>query len=318
MLESAFLTFFDWARGRVSARGIRLKRPRDYSAPMHLAYSIARHHFVINQASSVRNLKCSTTCTVPFTNQVVSSHSRFRSGGKHEKASASTLQWHEGLSHACVMRPLCKAAIVLAFLFLSSFFTLLLRGSESMASGLLRRAMPPSVAGSFLHQPQSPVQKPLASAIEPIYTRTFTSTFSPNQSAMADKMSLFEAIKFRHSYYSLSASSPISDDRIQEIVQDTLLYVPSAFNSQTTRLVLVLKDQHKKLWQSIREVYRQQLAPEKFAHANGRFNGFEAAYGTVLCYEDGEVVREYAEKFKTYAAQFPNCMFPALFWFLLS
>lgn len=102
---------------------------------------------------------------------------------------------------------------------------------------------------------------------------------------MADSTYFFDAIKSRHSYYSLSGSSPIPDSRIQEIVESTLLNVPSAFNSQTTRLVLVLNKEHKKLWQLVREVYKQQLPADKFEHANQRFNGFEAAYGTVssLC-----------------------------------
>ena len=118
---------------------------------------------------------------------------------------------------------------------------------------------------------------------------------------------LFDAVKYRHSVYTLTNESPISDDRIQEIVQDTLLNVPSAFNSQSTRLVLVLNEEHKKLWELVREVYRQQLPPEKFEQANKRFGGFQAAYGTVLFYEDTTVVREFQEKFATYQDRFPGC-----------
>lgn len=117
-----------------------------------------------------------------------------------------------------------------------------------------------------------------------------------------------DAAKYRHSVYTLTHDSPISNDRIEEIVKDTLLNVPSAFNSQTTRLVLVLGDQHTKLWELVREVYKQQLPAEKFEQANKRFGGFQDAYGTVLCYEDTTVVREFQEKFKTYQDKFPGCM----------
>ena len=49
-----------------------------------------------------------------------------------------------------------------------------------------------------------------------------------------------ETIKHRRSYYSINNTSPISDKEIQEIVEFAVLHVPSAFNSQSTRIVLLL------------------------------------------------------------------------------
>ena len=126
-------------------------------------------------------------------------------------------------------------------------------------------------------------------------------------SAPSSAASMLDAIKYRHSVYPLAHESPISNDRIEEIVKETLLNVPSAFNSQTTRLVLVLNEKHTKLWDMVREVYKQQLPAEKFERANQRFGMFQDAYGTVLCYEDSSVVREFQGKFKTYQDKFPAC-----------
>ena len=184
-------------------------------------------------------------------------------------------------------------AILASFILLVVAAILSLWNVNAMASTFIKRALPSFVihdnllqrplfalTNSRLKQSASP-ESPSA-----IYSRTFntTSPFAKSSNSsrkMANSTHLFDAVNERHSYYSLSDSSPISDDRIQEIVQDTLLGVPSAFNSQTTRLALVLNKEHKKLWQIVREVYKQQLPQDKFEHANQRFNMFEAAYGTV-------------------------------------
>ena len=52
------------------------------------------------------------------------------------------------------------------------------------------------------------------------------------------------AIKKRRSIYAISKESPISDERILEIVEETVTHVPSSFNSQSTRVVVLFGDQH--------------------------------------------------------------------------
>ena len=71
-----------------------------------------------------------------------------------------------------------------------------------------------------------------------------------------------ETIKHRRTYYSISNTSPISDKEIQEIVDYAVLHVPSAFNSQSTRAVLLLGENHLKLWSIVKETLRK-IVPEK-------------------------------------------------------
>ncbi|KAL8638895.1 MAG: hypothetical protein Q9228_004001 [Teloschistes exilis] len=123
---------------------------------------------------------------------------------------------------------------------------------------------------------------------------------------MAATKPFFEAAKDRRTYYALSHESTIPDSRIQEIVKDAILHTPSAFNSQTTRVVVLLGEEHTKTWDLITEVYKQQLPEEKFNQANKRFPGFKAAYGTILFYEDTDTMRQFQEKFKTYQDKFPG------------
>lgn len=98
---------------------------------------------------------------------------------------------------------------------------------------------------------------------------------------MADTKPFFAAVESRRTIYPLKNESPISDERIKEIVATAVKHCPSAFNSQTGRVVVVLKKEHVKLWEAIKEVYKAMLPEEKYNGAKGRFDMFQAAYGTV-------------------------------------
>ena len=45
----------------------------------------------------------------------------------------------------------------------------------------------------------------------------------------------------------------------------TVRHVPSAFNSQTTRVVLLLGESHKKLWQIVKDALKKIVPAEAFA-----------------------------------------------------
>lgn len=98
---------------------------------------------------------------------------------------------------------------------------------------------------------------------------------------MADTDKFLETTLHRRTTYQLKNESTIPDSRIQELVAHTIKHVPSSFNSQSTRLVVVLKKEHVKLWDAIAEVYKVALPADKFEQAKGRFDMFRAAYGTV-------------------------------------
>ncbi|KAL8681572.1 MAG: hypothetical protein Q9186_002312 [Xanthomendoza sp. 1 TL-2023] len=124
--------------------------------------------------------------------------------------------------------------------------------------------------------------------------------------SLAPSKSFAEAIRDRRTYYALSNESTVPDSRVEEIVKDAILHTPSAFNSQTSRAVVLLGEEHVKMWDITIEVYKQQLPEDKFNQANQRFQGFRAGYGTILFYEDTDTVREFQNKFKTYEDKFPG------------
>lgn len=98
---------------------------------------------------------------------------------------------------------------------------------------------------------------------------------------MSDKISFLEAARLRRSIYPLSDKIPISDARVEELVTEAIKHVPSSFNSQSTRLVVLLNEEHQKFWEYVKEVLKPQVPEEEFPKTEGKLNMFKAAHGTV-------------------------------------
>ncbi|CRG86861.1 hypothetical protein PISL3812_03873 [Talaromyces islandicus] len=96
----------------------------------------------------------------------------------------------------------------------------------------------------------------------------------------------FAAIEARRTIYALSASSPIPDERIVELVQKAIRHVPSSYNVQSARVVVILKEDHKKLWDFADVAIKETMPEAVYGFLAPRLAGFKAAYGSVLFFED--------------------------------
>lgn len=121
-------------------------------------------------------------------------------------------------------------------------------------------------------------------------------------------LSLQESIKNRRSFYALTNQSPISDEKIAEIIEFVAQNAPSAFNSQSARMVLLLGDHHKKLWEIVKDELKKVSSSEKaWKSTEEKVNGsFLSGYATVLFFEDQSVVKGLQEKFPSYSEKFPQ------------
>ncbi|MCJ1481719.1 hypothetical protein MMC06_001878 [Schaereria dolodes] len=125
---------------------------------------------------------------------------------------------------------------------------------------------------------------------------------------MADAKGFIDAVKARRTRYQISNESPISDDRIVELVETAIHDVPSSFNSQSTRVLVLLKKEHEKLWDITKEILKTQVPDEKSfkEHTEPRINGFRGGYGTILFFEDPGPIKALQEKLPMYADKFPQ------------
>lgn len=110
----------------------------------------------------------------------------------------------------------------------------------------------------------------------------------------------------RRSVYALGKNLPISEQEVIEIIDNAVKYSPSAFNSNTAHAVVLLGDNHQKLWNiTYAELAKLLLTDEAKATTKGKIDNFAVAYGTILFFEDHNVVKSLQEQFSSYADNFP-------------
>ncbi|GGG06191.1 nitroreductase family protein [Paenibacillus aceti] len=114
-----------------------------------------------------------------------------------------------------------------------------------------------------------------------------------------------DLLKNRRSVYGISKEQVISDEKIEEIVKEAVLHTPSAFNSQSSRVLVVLHEQHDKLWNLTKETLKKVVPAENFGPTAEKMAGFRAGSGTVLFFEDQAVVEGLQQQFALYKDNFP-------------
>ncbi|KAF4465177.1 nitroreductase HBN1 [Fusarium albosuccineum] len=112
---------------------------------------------------------------------------------------------------------------------------------------------------------------------------------------MADQF--LSEIKNRRTCYSLEAKSPVSDARIVEIAREVVKHTPSSFNCQSSRLVVLLRDEHVKFWEIAKQCFKATMQEAVYQEYEKKLSQRQAGYGTILLFEDLDVIREYQVKF---------------------
>lgn len=115
----------------------------------------------------------------------------------------------------------------------------------------------------------------------------------------------YTSVKDRRTIYGISNETTVSDERIEEVIRDAVKYTPTAFNSQSGRVILLLGDNHKKLWDITKESLRKVVPQDQFSSTEQRINSFSSGYGTVLFFEDTNVIESLQQKFALYKDNFP-------------
>ena len=120
-------------------------------------------------------------------------------------------------------------------------------------------------------------------------------------------MSTFvSAISARRSQYALIDAAALSDSEIVDLIRSVAGEVPSAFNSQPQRAVVLFGEDHHRLWAIVHDALRAVVKDDTaFAATEQKIAGFDAAHGTILYFDDTTVTTNLQERFPSYAANFP-------------
>ncbi len=133
---------------------------------------------------------------------------------------------------------------------------------------------------------------------------------------------ILSSIQDRRSFYSISKKSPISDQRIEELVGEAVKHTPSPYNIQSQRAVLLFGKEHDRLWDFVKARMKAKLSPERYEESEPKLDAFQAGYGTVLFFDDTKVTDDFGEemknveKFRTWSQQ-ANGMLQYGVWNLL-
>ena len=114
-----------------------------------------------------------------------------------------------------------------------------------------------------------------------------------------------EMIKNRRTIYNLGDALPVSEEHVTKLIKEAVKHSPSSFNSQTSRVVILFGAEHKKLWNMTKEALRKIVPDQAFAATEQKIDSFAAGAGSILFFEDQDIVKGLQEQFPLYADNFP-------------
>ncbi len=118
-------------------------------------------------------------------------------------------------------------------------------------------------------------------------------------------ISLTEALETRRSVYGIGRNVTLSDGEIAGIISHCVQFAPSAYNSQSGRVALLLGENHEKLWNTVQDFYQSTLPEEIYSQFEPKFQGFTAGYGTVLFFEDQDTIKAMQKSYPHIKDTFP-------------
>jgi predicted oxidoreductase (fatty acid repression mutant protein) len=115
-----------------------------------------------------------------------------------------------------------------------------------------------------------------------------------------------DLINKRRTIYAVGKNVEQSPEYLTELIQHAIKQSPSSFNSQSSRAVILFNDEHEKFWGFVKEKLKSYAKDEDAAAKTGaKMDNFAAGVGTVLFFEDMDVIQGLQEQFPSYADNFP-------------
>ncbi|ENV33093.1 nitroreductase family protein [Acinetobacter gerneri] len=110
----------------------------------------------------------------------------------------------------------------------------------------------------------------------------------------------------RRTIYNISRNVNASPEHLTDLIQTAIKQSPSSFNSQSSRAVILFNGEHEKFWNFVKDALKAYAKDEaSAAKTNAKIDTFIAGFGTVLFFEDMNVIKGLQDKFPSYADNFP-------------
>ncbi|WP_273777941.1 nitroreductase family protein [Acinetobacter sp. GSS19] len=130
----------------------------------------------------------------------------------------------------------------------------------------------------------------------------FSSKQTPDQ---AQSATFLEQLAQRRTIYRIGKNVTQQPQALDQTIREAVRLSPSAFNSQSSRVVNLFGQAHQDFWDMVKEKLRQIVPAENFHATSDKIDSFAAGFATVLFFEDQNVVKGLQEQFAAYADNFP-------------
>lgn len=134
----------------------------------------------------------------------------------------------------------------------------------------------------------------------------------------------YDAMLKRRSVYGLDDKVELTEPQIAELINHAVKNCPTAFNSQSSRVLVLFNEHQKKFWHLTLNELKKITPAEKFSNTQKKIASFAAARGTILFFEDTSVITGLQKNFPLYKDNFPvwsqqgNAMLQYAVWCLLA
>ncbi|MFH0992852.1 MAG: nitroreductase family protein [bacterium] len=117
-------------------------------------------------------------------------------------------------------------------------------------------------------------------------------------------MEFLQALARRRSIYNLTDAAVVPDALLEARIGDVVRLTPSAFHSQSQRVVLLLNANHAQLWDIVRTALAKIVPAQDFPKTAAKIAGFVAGHGTILFFDDQTVTQGLMAKYPLYKDSF--------------
>lgn len=114
-------------------------------------------------------------------------------------------------------------------------------------------------------------------------------------------MDFLSAVENRRSIYAIDKDEEITEAKVVKILKHALSHTPSAFNAQSTRMVLLMGENHHLLWDLVLEALKLKVPEAKWEAVEEKNAAFRRGCGTVLFFDDSQITDALRQRYPKYS-----------------
>lgn len=119
-------------------------------------------------------------------------------------------------------------------------------------------------------------------------------------------MKYIDILNNRRSVYDLNDTLPISEEELKKLIEEVTVASPTSFNMQSSQVVVLMNNAHHQLWDIVTDTLKEIVPEEAFKSTQKKMKMFDQAKGTILFFEDQDIVEQMKTDFPLYKDQFDS------------